>query len=102
MTLYVTLFSATDMINIESPKIQNYVLTTNAEKIIETTINMPEWNTDIAFGFATENAPEFLPIPDNMGSVQIRIVSMQNYDIGTIQYDYLRLERCENNSFSDS
>ena len=27
---------------------------------------------------------------------------MENYNPDTIQYDYLRLERCENNSFKDS
>ena len=103
LTLYVTLRSATDMINIEDPAIQNYVLTSNAEKMLETTINMPEWHTDIALGFANVNeGTNVKSLPENIGSVKIRIVSMEGYNIDTIRYDYLRLERCENNSFSDN
>ena len=30
------------------------------------------------------------------------MTSMENFYFDSIRYDYLRLERCENNSFSDT
>ena len=71
--------------------------------MLETTINMPEWHTDIALGFANVNeGTNVKKLPENIGSIKIRIVSMEGYNIETIKFDYLRLERCENNSFSDN
>ena len=71
--------------------------------MIETTINMPEWHADISLGFANLNVDaRFKQMPEKIGSLQVRMTSMENFTFDSIRYDYLRLERCENNSFSET
>ena len=101
LTLYVAILTAISMTQYKNLSIKNYTVTTSDEKMLETRINLPEYNADIAIGFASKEEKRFIQIPANIGQWKIRMAYMESFDKDVVYTD-LKLEPCGQNSLIKS
>ena len=89
------------MLEYDNLTLQNFLITSSDQEMLELSINTAEWNADIAIGFAhsTESRMQF--IPPEIGEVSVVMTQMTNFTYDGVVRTPLRLEPCQENSLLD-
>ena len=94
VTLWLSSVSLRAMFNYDRLAIQNLVLTSSEEEMKELSINMADWNTDIAVGIANNSERRMQRIPKEIGEIQLYMTEMSDFAYDAVARTTLSIEPC--------